>query len=134
MCSCLNDTDFPSWNRSCFAFFLFAIILDPKQADIPGAFFEGEHRHRSQALMFSSVGGGLLAVMFITRLVNGLLLSQMCSSFHIRPVLICVPGEFCLLLMTPLVYQGGGRFVCVCFFLWGWGVNDASTHLTKQSH
>ena len=37
-----------------------------------------------------------------------------------------VPGEFSLLLMTPLICRGGG---------WcGRWVNDASTHLTEQSH
>lgn len=38
-------------NLPCF--FLFAIILHPKQAAVPGAFTEVEHHLRSQALMFS---------------------------------------------------------------------------------
>lgn len=55
--------------------FLFTVILDP----IPGAFIEGEHKLRSQALMFRGRGGGL-AARVVTGLTRVLLPSQMLSS------------------------------------------------------
>lgn len=51
MFHCLTDFDFPSAPRT-----LFTIMPDPEQAANPGALIEGEHKLRSQALMFEGRG------------------------------------------------------------------------------
>lgn len=114
--------------------FLFTIILAPEPATVPGAFIEGEHKLGSGALMFSGRGGPGCEVCHRVSKRNSSrhrCFPAAAPLFHIRPVPIFVPGEFSLLLMTPLFYQDwrGGRGS-----VREGRVNDASTHLTKQSH
>ncbi len=124
MCYCWTDFDFPSLHGTDAAVvFQFTFKLDPKEATIPGASIESENELKNEALM---LGSRVWPVCEVFHRVNRWtppvtdVFQLQYSFFHITPLLIRVFWGFCLLLMTPLVYQEEGPTQ-----VW---------HLMKRSH